>query len=79
MDEAGSALEARDRLAGLLGENETLAAELIATNQALFAENEHLTADLVAANRSLSLKNATLTTELVLARRKIADQVEDER
>jgi len=79
MDETGSALMSLARLSGLLDENETLAAELIATNKALFAENETLSSDLVAANRSLVLKNESLTTELVRAQRKLAEEAEEEK
>jgi len=63
----------------MLGDNETLAAELIAANKALVAENESLTLDLVAANRNLALENEALTAELVKAHRTIADQAEGEK
>jgi len=79
MDADEIAIEPGDKLSDLLGANEALAAELIATNKVLTAESEILTADLVAANRALVLRNEALTTELVLAHRQIADLAEDEK
>jgi len=79
MDAEGIAIEPGDKLSDLLGANEALAADLIATNKVLIAESETLTADLVAANRAFALRNEALMTELVMAHRQIADNAELEK